>query len=342
MTATVSIVLVNYNTCSALRMSLASVARELERARAPTECIVVDNASTDGSAAMVKASFPWVQLIESESNLGFAKANNLGADAASGEYLFILNPDAMLVRGSIDRLVAELDADGSIAVVGPWIRDVDAAIGAPRLHAMTEAATRRIRSIEWWQNRFPRVRLPYVVSYLLPPRRLATSYAVSWVLNAAAMVRRSALRGEPVMDERFFIGTEEIERDRVRLATRGYRFRIVPEAQVLHLVGETYRAHPELAHPALDLAQGAVHYRRAQVYSPAWARLDSLVAAADFVLRSVALALRSGFRMSDSQRSQASAFMHSATTAVALAIHGVNESERLDRAFRVIAGEIPE
>ncbi len=100
----VSILIVSYNTCAltlACLDSIAAGARDVER-----EVIVVDNASTDGSAAAIAAHRSQPRLISSAQNLGFAGGTNLAARSATGTYLLLLNPDTLALDGAIDRLVA--------------------------------------------------------------------------------------------------------------------------------------------------------------------------------------------------------------------------------------------
>ena len=88
-----SVVIVSYNTCHLLEQCLASIEKH---AGPDIRVIVVDNASTDGSMAMVEKKFPWVEGIANEENLGFAKANNLALPHCQGRYIFFLNPDTAI------------------------------------------------------------------------------------------------------------------------------------------------------------------------------------------------------------------------------------------------------
>jgi hypothetical protein len=104
----VTIVIVSFNTRDVLRECLQSVYREAGSLR--VQVIVVDNASTDGTAAMIEREFSGVLLIRSEVNLGFGPANNLGFQAAGGRYIVLLNSDAFLSEGSLQLSVAHMDA----------------------------------------------------------------------------------------------------------------------------------------------------------------------------------------------------------------------------------------
>jgi len=127
-----TIIVVSYNTCAMTLACLASVQAET---RVTTfELIVLDNASTDGSADAIAAQFPDVRLIRSAENLGFARANNVAAEQARGRCLLLLNPDTVVLRGAIDTLAAfaaarpeaqiwggrTLFADGSLNPTSCW------------------------------------------------------------------------------------------------------------------------------------------------------------------------------------------------------------------------------
>src|ERR1700733_9544854 len=104
----ISVIIVSWNACGYLRDCLDSIRQT--GTSVVHEVIVVDNASTDGSAEMVEEQFPEVVLIKSAKNLGFARANNLGIKRASGEYLALVNSDVLVHPDCLQRLAAVLDA----------------------------------------------------------------------------------------------------------------------------------------------------------------------------------------------------------------------------------------
>ena len=130
----VSILIVSYNTREMTLACLRSIFAETQSTS--FELTVVDNESGDGSADAIAAEFPRVRLIRSERNLGFAAANNLATQDATGEYLLLLNPDTIVLRGAIDKLLAfakahpsngiwggrTLFADGSLNLASCWAR----------------------------------------------------------------------------------------------------------------------------------------------------------------------------------------------------------------------------
>ncbi|NNE33780.1 MAG: glycosyltransferase family 2 protein [Rhodothermales bacterium] len=101
-TPTVSIIVVSYNTREMTLECLRSLVAETQE---PYEVIVVDNASSDGSAEAIAANYPEIVLMAEAENHGFAKANNIAAKRARGEYILLLNPDTVVLDGAIDKLV---------------------------------------------------------------------------------------------------------------------------------------------------------------------------------------------------------------------------------------------
>lgn len=132
---TISIVIVSFNTQDYLRTCLRSISTHVLQEAEPhhVEVIVVDNASVDGSAAMVRNEFPHVKLIVSEQNLGFGKANNLGVSQAQGAYIFLLNSDAYLLNNTPQQLLDYLVAQPEVACVGPRVLLADEATLQPKV-----------------------------------------------------------------------------------------------------------------------------------------------------------------------------------------------------------------
>src|SRR5689334_3297229 len=111
----VSIIIVSYNTREMTLECLRSIVRETQEA---FEIIVVDNRSTDGSADAIAAEFPHIDLRRPDKNLGFARANNVAALEAQGDFILLLNPDTVVLDRAIDRLLAFADANPSAGIWG--------------------------------------------------------------------------------------------------------------------------------------------------------------------------------------------------------------------------------
>ncbi len=106
-----SIIILNYNTSDLLRQCLASIPKEPDY-----EVIVVDNASSDNSVAMVKANFPNAKIIQSQTNLGYTKGNNLAKGKVSGDYVLFLNSDTKLEKDTLPTMVDFMDTDPKIGI----------------------------------------------------------------------------------------------------------------------------------------------------------------------------------------------------------------------------------
>jgi GT2 family glycosyltransferase len=116
-----SVVVVSFNTREILRRCLQRLAEESRALR--TQVVVVDNASLDQSAEMVERDFPQFQLVRSDTNLGFAAANNLGFRCARGHFLVLLNPDAFLGEGALEKSLARMRAMPEVGLAGGKLED---------------------------------------------------------------------------------------------------------------------------------------------------------------------------------------------------------------------------
>jgi GT2 family glycosyltransferase len=203
--------------------ALASAAGRLE-----VELVVVDNASGDGTPDLVRRQAPDARLILNGSNRGFAAAVNQAARAAAGRHLLLLNPDARPLPDCVSRLVAELDALPEAALAGPQLVGPD---GAPQPSAWRALG---LLSLAYdallLHNLVPRSRLRRV----RPTGREPVD--VECLSGACLLVRRAAFEALGGLDERFFIYFEDTDLA-VRARAAGYRVRLVPAAQAVHLVG---------------------------------------------------------------------------------------------------------
>ena len=143
-----SIIIVSWNVRELLRGCLGSINRDqgsgirgqgqATPALTPDAClltpeiIVIDNASSDGSAAMVAAEFPQVRLIANADNRGFTGGNNQGIAVAQGRYVFFLNPDTVVTGDALATMVAYMEAHPDVGVVGPQLRYGDGSLQSSR------------------------------------------------------------------------------------------------------------------------------------------------------------------------------------------------------------------
>lgn len=245
-----SIIIVSFNARADLERCLESL--HAARPVTPHDVLVVDNGSTDGSA---EAARRWhdVRVIEAGSNTGFARANNIGIHASGGTNLLLLNSDTVVPAGAIDRLVAELDRDPDVAVVGPRLVD---AVGRAELS-------------------FGRMIGPLNE---LRQKRLARSGAVEeltrrrqypdWVSGACLLVRRADADAVGGLDERYFMYAEDVDFC-AAIRARGRKILFTPDVEVVHLRGRSAARAPAATRDAYRRSQLAFYKK----HHPAWAPL---------------------------------------------------------------------
>ncbi|MFN0073367.1 MAG: glycosyltransferase family 2 protein [Chloroflexota bacterium] len=254
----VSVIILNYNTRDDLRTCLRSVQQSQPRISPRiAEVFVVDNASSDGSADMVAKEFPWVQLIRAERNGGYAYGNNLAMRACHGEYILLLNPDALVPSNAISRLCDELDAHPDAAVVGPRVVRPDGSLdlACRRSFPTLEVSSYRILGLS---KLFPRSRRfgRYNLTYLDP----GEPAEVDSVVGACMLVRRSAIEQAGLLDEQFFMYGEDLDWA-FRIKQRGWSIRYSPAITVLHRKGESSRRRSDVATVAFYEAM-EIFYRK--------------------------------------------------------------------------------
>ena len=249
---TLSVIIVSYNTRAMTLGCLRTLYAQLEApttgaggqdaATAPdlsgteffdlsgTEVIVVDNASSDGSPAAIRAAFPRVRLIENEDNAGFGAANNQAMSGACGDFFLLLNSDAFPQPGAIPALLAHLRAHPEVGLVGPRLLNPD---GTLQLSCFRFPSPIGIWSENLW------------LSALLPNHPVFGYYRrwahdeerrVDFVIGACLLVRRAVCLEVGGFDEDFFMYQEETDWQR-RMRDRGWHIGFTPAAQVTHLGG---------------------------------------------------------------------------------------------------------
>ncbi|RLC60970.1 MAG: glycosyltransferase family 2 protein [Chloroflexota bacterium] len=226
-----SIVIVNWNVRDLLRRCLHSIPNL--QSSPSGEVIVVDNASTDGSVEMVRAEFPGVHLIANADNRGFPAANNQGIAVAQGRYVLLLNPDTEVVGDALATMVAFADAHPDVGIVGPQLLNPDGSVQSSRRRFPT-LATAFFEST-WLQGYAPRRLLE---RYYVLDRPDDAVQDVDWVTGAAVMARREAIEQVGLLDEGFFMYSEELDWCR-RFREAGWRVVYLPAAQIVHHVGKS-------------------------------------------------------------------------------------------------------
>jgi N-acetylglucosaminyl-diphospho-decaprenol L-rhamnosyltransferase len=267
----VSVVTVGHNTRDLLHACLESIGSS----RYVIEVLLVDAGSIDGTAEMVTEQFPAVRLLATGQNLGFTRGNNRALRIARGRYLLLLNPDAVLSPGALEAMVAFLDAQAEVGVVGPQLRFPNGRVQPSR-------------------HRFPTPLTPFVDGTVLQRwlgegRLLAAFYArdrgdddqqdVDWLRGACLMVRREAAVAVGLFDERFFMYSEEVDLCR-RIRAAGWRVVYLPSAVVVHHEGQSSQQNP--AARDINFHDSRIRYQE-KYFGRSWALALRLAVVANFL-----------------------------------------------------------
>lgn len=198
-TIDVSVVVVSYNTCDLLSSCLASVPAS-ER----IELIVVDNDSSDGSRAMVRAQYPRARLIENQTNVGFVVAANQGIQASRGRYVLLLNSDAVLIGDALATMLEFADMSPRAAIVGARIENPDGTFQASHARFPTLSVELLILTgLGRW------IYGPWYPSH--GPDDFRAPAAVDYVCGACLLARRAAIDEVGLLDQSYFMYSEEVD-----------------------------------------------------------------------------------------------------------------------------------
>lgn len=231
-----AIVIVTYNSMREIDACLQSLVGHTKPF--PTTITVVDNASPDGTSAHVRRRWPSVQVIDAGGNVGFSRANNLGIRATGSDYVLLMNPDTVAPPGAIPALVRGLAAHPDAAIagarllgetgfpelswgppIGPW-NELKQKVFSALYHRKVRRIVRQVDKL----SRTPR--------------------EVAWVSGACMVIRRPDLEAVGLLDERFFMYTEDVDLC-VAMTKRGRKVLYVAGAEVLHHRGRSALQNPD-------------------------------------------------------------------------------------------------
>lgn len=235
----VSVVIVSYNVCSLLRECLSSLARSEGVA---LQVWVVDNASSDGSAAMVRGEFPWVRLVESPVNGGYAYANNIAMrdiakETETPNYIVLLNPDTVLPPRAMADMVDFMEAHPLAGAAGPKLVRQDGSLDLACRRSFPSPKVSLYRMVGL-ARLFPKSRrfARYNLTYLDPDQVTE----VDSVVGAFMMVRWATFEEVGLLDEAFFLYGEDLDWA-YRMKQRGWKIFYNPAVTVLHYKGASSR-----------------------------------------------------------------------------------------------------
>jgi hypothetical protein len=233
----ISVVIVAWNAKSYLELCLESL--EAAPPRRSMETLVVDNASADGSAEMIETRFPWVKLIKSGENLGFAKGNNVAIRQGQGRYIALVNPDVIVLPGCLDALADFLDQNPRVGNVGPRVLNPDMTL---------QSSCRRFPTL--WNNFCSATGLATAFKnsrlvagehmFYFPHDR---TMAVDVLVGCFSMIRREAFDAVGLLDEALFMYGDDVDWCR-RCWKAGWEVVFFPGGQAIHDRGKITAPYP--------------------------------------------------------------------------------------------------
>lgn len=235
-----SIIFVNWNAVDYLQECIASVYQYTSGLS--FEVIVVDNASPAGGMDRLRERFPNITIVESEINLGFAGANNVGVGHSCGKYLLFLNPDTKLIGPAINIMVGQIELLPDAGIVGCKILNGDLSV---QLAAIQKFPTilNQLLDVEYLQLRWPQCRLWNIAPLLKDDVKIAKVEVIS---GACMLVRRDVFEKVQMFSEDYFMYGEDIELN-YRVDRAGFNNYYVGQATVIHYGGRS-SSRQEVSH----------------------------------------------------------------------------------------------
>jgi N-acetylglucosaminyl-diphospho-decaprenol L-rhamnosyltransferase len=262
MSDAVTAVLVSWNSAVDLPRALTSLAGHV------AEAIVVDNGSSDGSAAAARSQ--GARVVANPQNVGFARAANQGVREARTPLILLLNPDAALGPGALEHLERVLTLRPRVAVAGPRTRNADGTIQVSFGRDLTPAVERwQRRLVLGVERRDARVLREVEAS-------AAHEQTPDWVSGACWLARRDALESVGLFDEGYFLYEEDADLCR-RLRAAGWQIAFTPEAEIVHHKGSSALRSAGLARREYDKSHLRYYRKFNGPWRTAWLQLSLLL-----------------------------------------------------------------
>lgn len=272
-----AIVIVNYNVASLLRRCLQSVFDSV--GDFSYRVCVVDNASADDSADMVRTEFPDVLLIANKENVGYPAANNqglraLGAESEEGaRYALLLNPDTELPPDGLAMMLAYMDAEPDVGVAGPRLVLPDGSLDLACRRGFDSMAALFYRMVGLSRlfprsPRFARYNMTYLDEHELAE--------VDSVVGAFMLVRGAALRAAGLMDDRFWMYGEDLDWAK-RIKDQGWKVIYNPAVTVLHVKRASSKQNAAAAQLEFYRAMLIFYYKHYRGTTPFWLHIAVLM-----------------------------------------------------------------
>jgi len=227
-----SVIIVNWNTRDLLKLCLESIPAKTRRIF--YEIIVIDNASSDGSAEMVERDFPEVRLIKNKENRGFGRANNQGLSGAKGKYILFLNSDVAVNEGCLDELFDFMEKNPSVGASSCQLTFPDGSLQ----HSCRTFPTFKVffLMLLGFRQLFPRMKM--FRDYLMLDWDHGDVREVDQIMGSFMLVRKDVLDGIGSFDERYWMYFEEVDLC-LRMKKAGWKIVHYPYVSAIHFLSRS-------------------------------------------------------------------------------------------------------
>lgn len=253
----VTVIIVNYNTAGLLRPCLDALRASVGGLR--LQIIIIDNASRDDSAAVLRRDFSDCELVFNAHNVGFGRANNQAIDRARGRYLLLLNTDAFVLPDTLRKTVRYLDDNPACGLLGVRLESRDGSLQP---------------SCRYFPTPWNEFLVSLGLERVFPHARLVDDMAwdhgsvreCDWVPGCYYLVRRRVVEQVGLFDPRFFLYYEEVDHCRA-VKSAGWQVRFYPDTTVVHIGGESARTDSEITGAgrqisALQIESALLYFRK--------------------------------------------------------------------------------
>jgi len=227
-----SIIIVNWNSTAYLLKCIESIYKYT--CENEFEIIVVDNASPDDDVELVKHQFRDVVLIESPENLGFARANNLGFRASSGDYVVFLNPDTILINSAFDLVLHQVHSLPNVGVVGCTLFNEDRTVQTSAIQTFPTVLN-QLLDVDFIRNRFPACPLWNIAPLLKSGNEPSQVEVIS---GACLLLKREVFAQVGQFSEDYFMYAEDVDLC-YKVVKANFVNYYVPHAQIIHFGGKS-------------------------------------------------------------------------------------------------------
>ena len=247
-----SIVIVNWNTKNQLRDCLESINKE--KGDLDVEIFVIDNNSSDGSAKMIKNNFPNINLIANQENIGFARANNQGIRESKGVFVLLLNPDTIMLPGTLINAISYFENNDNAGIIGCKLLNPDRSI---------QPSCRTFPSL--LSQIFIMLKLHHVFintkslkKYYMTDFDYMESREVDQVMGAFFMIKRKVINKVGFIDEIFWLWFEEVDYC-YQTRKAGFKIYFTKDAEIIHRKAESFN---QMLAPKKQIAMNnsLIHY----------------------------------------------------------------------------------